>query len=187
MLEDRLRTQGAWLGASCVPLFNGSHFVFAARIVGETVEISGVGGKVEPGETFRAAAEREFGEEAGRAVRIAPWTDGVRLGLHQPGPVPDGVAAFVTRRPPDHPDGGRLHIAVFAGWLDELPQPIEKITHFCLVRPEWSGLDLDEVDVVDELGRRPAEEAFLGRAVRLVDTAAAIVRASLLPGWRERL
>jgi 8-oxo-dGTP pyrophosphatase MutT (NUDIX family) len=186
-LEDRLRARGDWLGASCVPLLDGRRFVLAARIEGDAVQISGIGGKVEPGETFRDAAEREFREETGAEVRIVALRRRDHLGLptHDV-PVPDGAAALVTLRPPLHPTGGCLHIAIFAGWLDVAPSPVEKVTHFCLVRPDWSGRDVNGIDVLDGFGVRSGYDAFAGRTLRLVDTAQAVVGAGLLsPWWHE--
>jgi 8-oxo-dGTP pyrophosphatase MutT (NUDIX family) len=64
-LEDRLRADGDWLGASCVARWRDYGFLFAGRVEGARLVLSGIGGKVEPGETFQAAMRREFREETG--------------------------------------------------------------------------------------------------------------------------
>jgi len=55
-VEERLRAVGDWLGASCVPRWRNIGFVFAGRVEKTRLILSGIGGKVEPGETFHGDA-----------------------------------------------------------------------------------------------------------------------------------
>ena len=70
MEEQELRDNGHWVAASCLATFGDEGFVLAARIDGRALVVSGVGGKVEDGETFQQAVSREFREETGATVRL---------------------------------------------------------------------------------------------------------------------
>lgn len=99
-IEDRLRARGEWLGASCVPRWGTEGFLFAARVDGDALVLSGVGGKVEPGETFKAAMVREFEEETGCRLKEVCRVDAPRY-------LPDVAHADVAHGEPI-PDGGLL-------------------------------------------------------------------------------
>jgi 8-oxo-dGTP pyrophosphatase MutT (NUDIX family) len=142
-LEERLRAAGDWLGASCVARWGDRGFVFAGRVEEPRLILSGIGGKVEPGETFRTAVLREFLEETG--CRLGPLVAAPPRHLTADAarhPVPDGAAALVAERPPTHPAGGTLWIAVFLALVTEAPRPVEKIEVFVVVPPSsgWPRL-----------------------------------------------
>ena len=106
---------------------------------------------------------------------------------NRPGP----PAAVVLSRPPDHPSGGVLAIAVFLGELDHPPQALEKVEYFPMLTPEsWrqtpgglplrslrllrSGVPVDARDVLTQQVDR----------VEVVDTVRAVLeRPDLLEQW----
>jgi 8-oxo-dGTP pyrophosphatase MutT (NUDIX family) len=144
--EERLRAAGDWLGASCVARWRDAGFLFAARMDGARLVLSGIGGKVEPGETFRAAMLREYHEETGtrpgRLIEPPPRHLDERA-RHQP--VPASAAALISERPAEHPTGGTLWIAVFLAVAARAPRPVEKVRAFAVVPP--SPDDVDGIDV----------------------------------------
>jgi NUDIX domain-containing protein len=83
---------GDWLGASCVARYRDEGFVFAGAVRDDVLELSGIGGKVEPGERFRDAALREFEEETGTRPEVLVGVERPRhLGVEdREVPVPEG-------------------------------------------------------------------------------------------------
>jgi 8-oxo-dGTP pyrophosphatase MutT (NUDIX family) len=148
--EERLRAAGDWLAASCVARWRDAGFLFAARPDGPRLVLSGIGGKVEPGETFRAAMLREYWEETGTAVgRVVtppPRHLDERTGDERAGdePVPESAAALLCQRPAWHPTGGTLWIAIYLAVAAEAPRPVEKVPLFAVVPPDGdlAGLGL---------------------------------------------
>jgi len=191
MLEDQLRARGDWLGASCIPLYRDAGFVFAAHVDHGAVEISGIGGKVDPGETFAGAAAREFQEETGIRVELVPISHGRRLGLPAEAfPIPTGAAALIALRPDAHPNGGRLWISVFLGRLAVPPRPVEKVRYFAIVRADARAVDLDTLWMLDGDAVRPAHAVLPvpDRPLRLRNTAAAVLATpELLVQWSSQL
>lgn len=191
--EDRLRASGDWLGASCVPRWRDAGFLFAAEVDGATVRLSGIGGKVEPGETFVGAMRREFAEETGCAIGRVVTPPGVSYLTALAGPyaVPPGAAALIAERPPAHPTGGTLWIAVFLALLADAPRPVERVTHFVVVPPSsrWpmlSELRVDDLGVVVDDRVEPAA-TVLPRSVARVSAehtgAAVLATSGLLAAW----
>jgi len=135
-LEERLHAAGDWLGASCVARWRDSGFVFAGRVEEARLILSGIGGKVEPGETFRAAMLREFSEETGCELGpvIAPLPRHLTAEARRI-PIPEGAAALIAERPREHPTDGTLWIAVFLALLTQAPRPVEKVKIFVIVPP----------------------------------------------------
>jgi 8-oxo-dGTP pyrophosphatase MutT (NUDIX family) len=193
VLEDRLRLRGDWLGASCVPRWGESGFLFAGRVEREVIVLSGIGGKVEPGESFMAAMLREFEEETGCRLEETCRVNSPRQLTEQARaePVPDGAAALIARHPAAHPAGGLLWIAVFLAVLHEQPRPVEKIDLFPIVPPESLGRPFDQF-TVDDLHMAAGDATVPARTVlgpgvtglSAVDTAEAVLGTpGLLSGW----
>ena len=166
VLEDRLRQRGDWLGASCVPRWGDSGFLFAGRIEREVLVLSGIGGKVEPGESFMAAMLREFEEETGCQLevtcRVSPPRHLTELARTEP--VLDGAAALIALHPAAHPAGGLLWIAVFLAVLRERRRPVEKIDLFPVLPPESFGRPVDQL-TVDDLHIAAGDATVPARAV----------------------
>lgn len=191
-LEERLRAAGDWLGASCVPRWRDTGFLFAGRVEGSRLILSGIGGKVEPGETFRAAMLREFREETGRDAGplVAPPPRHLTPAAADH-PVPEGAAALVAERPRQHPTGGTLWIAVFLARLSEAPRPVEKVQIFAVVPPSsgWpapAGLRLGELYAVLGADVRPLTDLLPATVVDAgaEHTAAAVLATpGLLQEW----
>ena len=139
MIEQTLRERGDWLGASCVPQFRDRGLLFAGRISDGALVLTGIGGKVEPGETFREAVLREFAEEAGVVPRLLkpPMARSVGDGASEMS-VPEGAALLCSLRA-SSADSRRLWIAVFMGTLEAAPRPIEKVRFFVVVPPRSAG------------------------------------------------
>ncbi len=135
-VEERLRADGDWLGASCVARWRDTGFLFAARVERTRLVLSGIGGKVEPGETFRTAMLRELREETG--CELGPLLTPPPRHLTAEArrhPVPEGAAALIAERPREHPTGGILWIAVFLARLTQVPRPVEKVELFAVIPP----------------------------------------------------
>lgn len=194
-VEEFLRSRGDWLGASCVARYRDEGFLFAAAVRDTVLELSGIGGKVEPGERFRDAALREFEEETGTRPDVL-------VGVERPRhltieardvPVPEGAAALVAESADTHPVATRLWIAVFLGLLWEVPRPVEKIRHFVVVPPPAfatvppAGVPgLAAVGVLRDGVACPATEVLPARvqAVTAVHTARVVLGSvGLLAGW----
>jgi 8-oxo-dGTP pyrophosphatase MutT (NUDIX family) len=175
MAEEQLRAGGDWLGASCVARWRDSGFVFAARVEGTRLILSGVGGKVEPGETFRTAVLREFHEETG--CELGPLIAAPPRHLTAEAsryPVPEGAAALIAERPPEHPSGGTLWIAVFLALLTRAPRPVEKVEIFAIVPPSsgWCPLAQLEVSALSAVVGTEALPATQVLPAAVVDVAA---------------
>jgi 8-oxo-dGTP pyrophosphatase MutT (NUDIX family) len=191
-VEERLRQRGDWLGASCVPRWADQGFLLAGEVRRGMLMLSGIGGKVEPGETFEAAMRREFGEETGCAAGPAyvPPQPRWLTPEARAEPVPAGAAALVAARPPAHPLGGILWIAVFVTLAGETPRPVEKVTTFVVVPPAAmsrppGALSGQDLAVIRDGAAVPVPLA-LPRVteIGLKDTAAAILSApGLLAQW----
>jgi 8-oxo-dGTP pyrophosphatase MutT (NUDIX family) len=187
--EDRLRAAGDWLGASCVARWRDAGFLFAARVDGARLVLSGIGGKVEPGETFRAAMLREYreetGTEAGRIVEPPPrhLDEGARRQ-----PVPESAAALISERPAGHPTGGTLWIAVFLAVAADAPRPVEKVGAFAVVPSHLdavagpTGLDVADIALLVDGALVPAPSRI--STVEAEHTARAVLgHPGLLLEW----
>src|SRR6266508_937396 len=148
-VEERLRADGDWLGASCVARWRDTGFLFAARVERTRLVLSGIGGKVEPGETFRTAMRRELREETGCELGpLLPPPPRHLTAEARRHPVPEGAAALIAERPREHPTGGILWIAVFLARLTQVPRPVEKVELFAVIPPSsgWRSLNWSTVD-----------------------------------------
>lgn len=195
MVEERLRARGDWLGASCIARYRDHGFVFAAALQDDTLVLSGIGGKVEPGETFRDAALREYTEETGARPEALVEVDRPRRVPAEANdvPVPPGAAALVAEPIPGHRPGAHLYIAVFLGAISTAPRTLEKVRHFAVVPPAafstfgvHGRFDLTELAVVEDGIVRPAAQALASRvrAVQAVHTARAVLGSpGLLAEW----
>lgn len=189
-LVARLRAEGAWLGASCVARWREHGFLFAGRIEGGRLVLSGIGGKVEPGESFQEAMRREFREETGVDVdRLVTPPPRHLTPLAEERPVPEGAAALIAERPPQHPAGGMLWIAVYVAVIDSPPRPVEKVALFVVVPPAAERLGvprLEELYALDGANVRPIGEVLPHTVseVTAEHTAAAVLAAPrLLSQW----
>lgn len=147
------------------------------------VGLTGIGGKVEPGETFREAAVRECLEEIGCAPIMADFAAPLVVGARKAHP---GEEANLGRTPteigpdmPDRSDGSSesdgslfvvylkpipgfdkdLEVRVFGGVLREQPQPIEKLQHILLIPPQL-------LKAIDE--SHPTLRSFLEQGVEVI-------------------
>lgn len=183
---DGLRARGDWLGASCVAAYRRAGFLFAAALDGPVLELSGIGGKVEQGESFGAAARREFLEETGVAVDLVPVGTGRLLGSPaEPVPVPHGAAALIATRPELHPLAGTLWIAVFLARVAAAPRPVERVPYFAVIQPDEPEIRADTVSIVDGDSLSPVPAIFPEvTAVQTKDTARwVLAEPGLLAEW----
>jgi 8-oxo-dGTP pyrophosphatase MutT (NUDIX family) len=192
-LEQRLRDRGDWLGASCVPRWGEAGFLFAGRVGRDVLTLSGIGGKVEPGESFEAAMLREFTEETGCRLGAPCRVDSPRhlTELARAEPVPDDAAALIAEHADAHPADGILWIAVFLAVLNEQPRPVEKIKTFVVLPRGALSRALDRLEMADlavaaDGAAVPARQVLPPGVTRLSaeHTAAAVLRTpGLLEQW----
>ena len=203
-LEEKLRGEGSWLGASCLPWLSGRGFLLAAQMAaGSGVVLGGIGGKVEPGETFEEAVRREYEEETGTAFgRLVEIPEPVYLGdpaEDSPPPAPSRAAALISRRPAQHPAHGVLWIAMFLCVVRAEPRPVEKIPYFMVIDPRAIpqpgaprtdtrsvGDGLPQVVAAASWLPSPPAAAALERPSASNTAAAVLVRLDLLTGWAGR-
>ena len=137
-LVDRLRREGAWLGASWLPRLGDEGFVFAATFGEGTLRLSAIGGKVEASEGFLQAARREYREETGNAPpSLEPIHEATLLGAElMPDEQTEDACVVIRKRPDvDLADPPPLWISVFLGRITEEPRPVEKLPVFIVLPP----------------------------------------------------
>lgn len=189
MIEESIRERGDWLGASSVVAFRDLGFLLAARISGTAAEISGIGGKVEEGETFLEAIRREYREETGTPFPGPVPAPPVLLSQQADTlPIPTSAVGWIRSFPRLHPHAGSLWIAVFLGKTDKPPQPVEKIKTFVAIHPQTllSHGWLNALQMVDENGESQPLGAVHPEVTNLTftDTAAVLrCRADTLQDW----
>jgi 8-oxo-dGTP pyrophosphatase MutT (NUDIX family) len=194
VIERILRERGDWLGASCVCRYRDLGFMLAGQVRRHALVLSGIGGKVEPGETFRAAALREFAEETGEQAAIGEVPRPRHLTAAAAEiPVPAGAGALLAEEVPDGAASRRLWIAVFTGRVTAAPRPVEKVRLFAVVPPAAVRADgglpgLDDLVLLTGAAARPARDAVPAGTtdVEAVLTARAVLtNPGLLAEWWE--
>jgi 8-oxo-dGTP pyrophosphatase MutT (NUDIX family) len=105
-VEEFLRSRADWLGASCVARYRDEEFLFAAAVRDTVLELSGIGGKVESGESFRDAALREFEEETGTRPDVLVGVERPRTSPSRPVMCPYRKARRACGRVCRDPPGG---------------------------------------------------------------------------------
>lgn len=127
---------------------------------GVLVGLTGIGGKVEPGETFREAAVRECLEEVGVEPAILTF-DEPAVGRTVE---PDGSLFVVFLEPiPGFDQTPEVH--VFGATLAEPPKPIEKLRHILLIPP-------DQLPAIDSSHPTLHEAMALGTEIISADLGA---------------
>lgn len=135
---------GALRGASLLALEGDRVWLGGKVIKGEGRDIlalTGIGGRVEPGETFSECVLREVREETGTEARLTPCPR--TLVVRGPeesstAALAEGPAAVVFRSASASPGrpwapGRLLAVAVFTGCLLDRPRPVEKLPLFVLL------------------------------------------------------
>jgi 8-oxo-dGTP pyrophosphatase MutT (NUDIX family) len=132
-----------------------------------SLELTGIGGKVEPGESFEECAVRECIEETGVSSEIVlsakAWvmTEGM---TPEAGLSADGSLITVHKRTPGYPLD--LEIRVFAARLGTPPKPIEKMRHlFFMPLRLLKEIALGQMTVGDLLKKGVRIESAAGEEV----------------------
>lgn len=144
-LADRLRRSGNWLGSSWLPRVRREGYAFAAHVEGGLLILSGIGGRVEPGESFLTAALREYVEETGtEAPELIPHDQPLQIDPVDGPPNPpeyneaaEGAVLLIRKQPDGCIDQAHsLWIACFEGYVCRDPLPVEKVPAFLILSPQ---------------------------------------------------
>lgn len=135
-----------WQGASVI-LFDKDAPIFALKMKENTCYLTGVGGKVEVGETHRQCVIREALEETGAELSIIDAKQCIYIDF-------EGKSQFITsengaiaqvHKAANSPQGKpwnysitqqKLRVDIFLGKLNQAPQAIEKHPAFIAIDPQ---------------------------------------------------
>ncbi len=124
------------------------------------ISLTGIGGKVEKGETYRQCVLREAYEEIACVPRIIDFAQTIILTESQKqveNHYPERPWAVVNRPLPGSVDD--LQIYVFGAVLDTEPKPVENIRHLLLFPPE---------QLYPTLKTRPTLRSLLEQGVEMI-------------------